>query len=126
MNTVNKLTTYLNNYPGIMDSSFPFIDPNAKFDVNNPLLECTRLYHGNTSHGKLCTLIDNTGLDLPEAECRDILTGLIANDLFGFRSLSPQGGDTIQMDRRESSHVQVGAELYRLIVFRYEARIELF
>ncbi len=120
------LKFYTNDYSEIMQADFPFVDPNANFDLSNPLHEQARYYQSSNAYGKTCTLIDNTGRMLPENDCRDILAGLIENDLFGFRSLSAQGSDTIQLDRRESTHVQVGEDLYRLIVFRYEARIELF
>ena len=109
-----------------MDPSFSFIDPLSDFDTSNPLHENARHYPGKTANGKDCILIDNTGKDLPAEECRVILDLLIDSQLFGFRSLSAQGGSTIDLERRESTHIQVGDDLYRLIIFRYEARIENF
>lgn len=109
-----------------MESTFPYIDPLANFDIDNPLREDAKRYSAPNAQGKTCTLIDNTGCNLPEAECLDILNALIENQLFGFRSLSAQGGSTIQLDRRESSHIQVGETLYRLVIYRHEARIEPF
>ncbi|MHB0992209.1 MAG: hypothetical protein ACYC3O_08105 [Burkholderiales bacterium] len=109
-----------------MDNSHSFVDPNADFDENNPLREDAVNYRATNKHGKKCLLVDNTGKQLNEADCREILDSLIENDIFGFRTLSASGGDTISLERRESTHVQVGEDLYRLIVFRYEARIELF
>ncbi len=109
-----------------MNNPNPFVDPAANFDENNPLHADAVHYTGINLHGKPCSLIDNSGLRLPPEECRDILTSLIENDLFGFHTLSASGGDTISLDRRESTHVQIGDDLYRLIIFRYQARIELF
>ena len=109
-----------------MDNINEFVDPNANFDENNPLRADAVIYSGETRRGKSCELVDNTGLQLDASECRDILHGLIENDVFGFRTLSASGGETISLERRESTHVQVGDDLYRLIVFRYQARIENF
>lgn len=109
-----------------MEPTLPLPDQNADFDQENPLHPAAVRYTANTPHGKSCCLVDNTGRHLPEVECRDILNALIENQLFGFRSLSAQGGDTIDLARRESSHIQIGEQLYRLIVYRYEARIENF
>ena len=103
-----------------------FVDPNANFDENNPLRADAKEYNGQNRHGKKCILVDNTGKNLVADECVAILASLIENDAFGFRTLSANGGDRISLDRRESTHVQVGDDLYRLIVFRYQARIELF
>ena len=103
-----------------------FIDPNADFDESNPLRPDAVRLQGTTKRGKPCELIDNTGDSLPQRELRDVLDALIENEVFGFRTLSASGGETINLDRRESSHIQIGDNLYRLIVFRYEARLEKF
>jgi hypothetical protein len=103
-----------------------FVDPSANFDENNPLREDAVRVAGTSKTGKHCELIDNTGRQLPLDELQAILNALIENEVFGFKSFSASGGDTISLDRRESSHIQVGDDLYRLIVFRYEARIENF
>ncbi len=109
-----------------MSDTSQFVDPNADFDENNPLRGDAVHYPGNTKRGKACELVDNTGCALAPDECRDILASLIENDLFGFHPFSANGGATISLERRESTHVQVGDDLYRLIVFRYQARIENF
>lgn len=109
-----------------MSDTSQFVDPNADFDENNPLRDDAVYYPGNTKRGKACELVDNTGCALAPDECKDILAELIENDLFGFHPFSANGGETISLDRRESTHVQVGDDLYRLIVFRYQARIENF
>lgn len=117
---------YLKAHTKYMDNPGSFVDPHANFDENNPLRDDAIHYRANNKHNKACSLIDNTGKQLNADECREILATLIDNDIFGFRTLSAGGGDTISLDRRESTHVQVGEDLYRLIVFRYEARIEMF
>lgn len=117
---------YLKTNAKYMDNPNSFVDPNADFDENNPLRDDAIHYRSTNKHGKTCNLVDNTGNRLNADDCREILDSLIENDIFGFRTLSASGGDTISLERRESTHVQVGEDLYRLIVFRYEARIELF
>lgn len=108
-------------------SDFPqFVDPNADFDESNPLRPDAVRVQGQTSKGRPCELIDNTGRQLPREELEGILGALIENEVFGFRTLSAAGGDKIDIDRRESTHVQVGDDLFRLIVYRYQARIENF
>lgn len=103
-----------------------FFDPPADFDAGNPLRGDARVVEGRTRGGKACRLVDNTGDALPEAELSDILQRLVEAKLFGFRSLSAGGGDAISLDQRETAHVQIGEKLYRLILYRYEARIEPF
>lgn len=117
---------YLKASAKYMDNISQFVDPNANFDENNPLREDAVHYSAVNARGKTCELVDNTGENLDAKECQDILNSLLENDIFGFRTLSANGGDTISLDRRESTHVQVGDDLYRLVVFRYQARIELF
>jgi len=109
-----------------MSNTSEFVDPNADFDENNPLRADAVHLQGITKKGKACSLINNTGENLPQNELQEILDALIENDTFGFKSLSASGGETINLDRKESSHIQVGENLYRLIVFRYVARIENF
>ena len=109
-----------------MDDNLLWSPPQGDFDHINPLRTDAVTWTSSTLQGKACRLIDNTGDNLPEQECRAILQSLVENGLFGFHSLSAQGGDTINLERRESSHIQVGEKLYRLIVYRYEARIECF
>lgn len=81
---------------------------------------------GATSRGKPCELINNSGDHLPEGELRDILNRLIGQDVFGFKPLSAAGGDTLELDAPVAAHIQIGGHLYRLIVHRYQARIEKF
>ncbi|MGH8670716.1 MAG: hypothetical protein ACREUA_01590 [Burkholderiales bacterium] len=103
-----------------------FSDAQGDFDRYNPLRADAVRLEARTRRGKRCVLIDNTGRNLPLGELRAILDGLIEHDHFGFKSFSAAGGDAIDLNRRESSHVQIGDRLYRLIVYRLEARLENF
>lgn len=98
----------------------------ADSPAGSPLRDDARVYAARTQAGKVCRLIDNSGHALPEGELREILQRLIAAKLFGFRSLSASGGDAISLEHAECAHVQIGDRLYRLILHRYEARIEPF
>ena len=102
------------------------IDPRDTFDQLNPLKDGALRFAGVTRRGKPCVLIDNTGNGLPEAELVAILNSLIAGEQFGFKPRSSGGGAALALDRRESTHIQVGDKLYRLIIYRFEARIENF
>lgn len=103
-----------------------FVDPSADFEACNPLRPDAVRLPGTTRGGKPCILVNNTGKALPETELRAILAGLIENDAFGIKGRSASGANTIALARREATHIQIGADLYRLIVYRYEARIEPF
>lgn len=96
------------------------------FEQHNPLRDNARRLSGLTLRGKVCSLLDNTGDALPESELAPILDSLIQQDQFGFKPRSSLGASTINLERREASHIQIGEKLYRLIVFRFEARIEPF
>ncbi|MCU0805704.1 MAG: hypothetical protein MUF79_11550 [Burkholderiales bacterium] len=96
------------------------------FDSLNPLRPDAVRVRGATRRGKPCELVDNTGERLPRAELESILAALVEQDAFGFNIASAKGGHTLDLERRESAHVQVGEKLYRLLVYRYEARIEPF
>ena len=102
------------------------IGPAGDFDALNPLRPDSVRVQGATRRGKPCELVDNTGESLPRAELEAILAALIAEDAFGFRVASAKGGHTLDLERRESAHVQIGEKLYRLLVYRYQARIEPF
>lgn len=103
-----------------------FLPPTADFESLNPLHPDAVRYRGTTRSGRSCVLVDNTGARLAPEEMRSILEALIAADAFGFQSRSAAGANTLDLARREGGHIQVAGELYRLIVFRYEARVEKF
>jgi hypothetical protein len=102
------------------------LEPAEDFHTLNPLRPDSVRLQGATRRGKPCELVDNTGESLPRAELEAILSALIAADAFGFNIASAKGGHTLDLERRESAHVQIGEKLYRLLVYRYEARIEPF
>jgi hypothetical protein len=102
------------------------LDPGGSFDAQNPLRPDSVRIRGTTRRGKVCELVDNTGDALPRAELESILAALVEEDAFGFNTASAKGGHTLDLERRESAHIQVGEKLYRLLVYRYEARIEPF
>jgi hypothetical protein len=104
----------------------PFDAPSDDFDAANPLRPDAVRLAGTTQRGKPCELIDNTGCALPREELATLLDALIAADSFGFALASAKGGSTLALDRRESAHVQVAGELYRLLLHRYTARLERF
>jgi hypothetical protein len=105
-------------------------DPEAgtipDFEAANPLRPDAPRRGGTTRRGKACELIDNTGDRLPASALQDILDALIREDRFGFATATAAGGTTLDLARREGAHIQVDGRLYRLIVYRYQARIEQF
>jgi hypothetical protein len=106
------------------------IDPAGKcaadFESGNPLRpDCVRIA-GTTRRGKPCELVDNSGDALPRAALDEILDTLIRENRFGFGTATAAGGTTLDLARREGAHIQVAGKLYRLILYRYQARIEPF
>jgi hypothetical protein len=98
----------------------------ADFDAANPATPGAVRVTGTTRRGRECELIDNSGDGLPRAELESILAALVREDLFGFSAVSPPGGTTLDPARTQSAHIQIGDKLYRLLVHRYQARIERF
>ncbi len=80
---------------------------------------------GVTATGKPCRLVDNTGT-VPHAELESLLAELIEQRRFGLSGRSSAGGSTIRLGEPDFTHIQLGDSLYRLILFPYEARIEVF
>jgi hypothetical protein len=97
-----------------------------EFEAANPLRPGATHLSGTTRRGKTCVLIDNSGDRLPGAELQGILDALIREDRFGFATATASGGTTLDLARRYGAHIQVDGRLYRLIVYRYQARIEPF
>jgi hypothetical protein len=81
---------------------------------------------GTTRRGRECELIDNSGDRLPRSELEAILDALVREDRFGFAAASSPGGTTLDPARVQAAHIQIGDRLYRLLVHRYQARIEPF
>ncbi|MFP4616486.1 MAG: hypothetical protein ACLFRB_11505 [Thiohalorhabdus sp.] len=78
-----------------------------------------------TYQGREVTLTDKTG-EAPREELQEILDALIAEDRFGIAGMSNSGSATIQIGAPEGGHIQIGEELYRLIVTGYEAYVDRF
>lgn len=83
------------------------------------------ILEGVAHNGRACRIVDNTGR-VPREELRALLEALIAERRFGLSGRSAAGGNTIRLGAPEFTHVQLGGELYRLVLFPYEARIDVF
>lgn len=83
------------------------------------------IIEGVAHNGRPCRIVDNTGT-VDANELRVVLDTLIADRRFGMGGLSPKGGTTIPIGRGESTHIQFGDRLYRILLFAYEALIEVF
>ena len=102
-----------------------FKTPTEKAQAEHPISENAIIVDGVAHNGNACRIIDNTG-GIEVEELRSMLDGLIENKAFGISGLSAKGGDMMRIGEAEFTHVQIGEEVYRLIVFPYEARIEAF
>ena len=78
----------------------------------------------SNSRGKTCQLIDNTGTIDPK-ELNELLAELIQANQFGINALSSTDG-VLNLDKPRLSHIQLGDNLYRLVLLRYQAIIENF
>ncbi|HKK13413.1 MAG TPA: hypothetical protein VKA14_02000 [Gammaproteobacteria bacterium] len=78
-----------------------------------------------TYHGREVTLTDKTA-SCPEAELQEILDALVAEGKFGIAGMSNSGSATIQIGAPEGAHIQIGGELYRLVITGYEAYVDKF
>lgn len=100
-------------------------DPDQKYRDTHPLSPGAVIVEGVAHNGRACRLIDNTG-GIARAELDGLLAALVAERKFGLRGLSSQGGSGIALGVPEFSHIQLGDDIYRLIILTYEARIERF
>jgi len=78
----------------------------------------------HTPSGRECCLKDMTQ-SLPKAELEQLMDQLLEQKLFGFNMLSDTSG-TMSLDKPRLTHIQIGEQLYRLLLFPYEAQIETF
>ncbi|MDX5936546.1 hypothetical protein [Acidithiobacillus thiooxidans] len=83
------------------------------------------IIEGKTKRGKPCKIIDNT-CQVPRQELQALLDDLIEQEHFGPSGLSMAGGNSIRIGAPQSAHVQLGNDIYRMILVDYEARIEVF
>jgi len=77
-----------------------------------------------THTGHACQLTDVTG-SISSVELSKLLNDLIATKAFGLSAMSTDSA-TIKLDAPKLAHIQIGDELYRLLLFPYEGRIEKF
>ncbi|WP_018876129.1 hypothetical protein [Thioalkalivibrio sp. ALE31] len=80
---------------------------------------------GTAHNGKPCRIVDNTGT-VPLAELEQLLNALIEEKRFGLNMLSSTGSSAIKLGEPQFTHLQVGDDLYRFLLFPYEARLESF
>lgn len=83
------------------------------------------ILEGVAHNGKACRIVDNTGR-VPRAELDSLLAQLIEGRHFGLGGMSAAGSNAIRLGAPEFTHVQLGDDVYRLILLPYEARIEAF
>lgn len=102
-----------------------FIDPNAACPGPDSIRPDAIIVEGRTLSGRPCRIIDNT-CSIQRADLVEVLEGLISERRFGVAALSPHGGTVLAIGRPNSTHIQFGDTLYRLLLFPYEARIETF
>ena len=76
-------------------------------------------------NGKSCRVVDNTGT-IARVELERLLVDLVESRQFGVRGLSAKGGNTIRLGEPEFTHMQFGDQMYRMLLFPYEARLEAF
>ncbi|MDA8389365.1 MAG: hypothetical protein M0Z76_01270 [Gammaproteobacteria bacterium] len=102
-----------------------FIDPAVPCPKPGTIRPGATIIEGQAHNGRPCRIIDNTA-SVDPAELRDVLDALIRERRFGLRVVSPHGGNTLSLDHPETGHIQFGDQLYRLLLFPYEAHIEPF
>ncbi|HUW98696.1 MAG TPA: hypothetical protein VMV40_07645 [Acidiferrobacter sp.] len=83
------------------------------------------IIEGHTHTGRPCRIVDNT-CSVPRKDLTEVLDGLITAHRFGVAALSAHGGQVLAIGRPDATHIQFGDELYRLLLFPYEAHIERF
>ena len=76
-------------------------------------------------NGKPCRIVDNTGT-IARVELERLLVDLVEMRQFGVRGLSSKGSNTIRLGEPEFTHMQFVDQIYRMLLFPYEARLEAF
>ena len=102
-----------------------FVDPEATPPGERDIRPDATIIEGVAHNGKPCRIVDNTAT-VPEADLRALLQQLIADKRFGLGGMSVAGGSRIAIGEPIGTHLQIGSELYRILLFPYEARIESF
>lgn len=93
--------------------------------VPPPLSDKAVIVDGQAHNGRFCRVVDNTGT-VDRRVLEALLADLVSARRFGLSGLSAGGASTIRLGAPEFSHVQLDGEVYRLILFPYEARLEAF
>lgn len=102
----------------------PSTEPQDFFEAN-PLSSRAVVLEGVAHNGKPCRIVDNTGT-VPVRELHLLLDELIDDGRFGLSGRSLSGDGRMLIGAPEFTHIQLGDEVYRFILFPYEARIEAF
>lgn len=102
-----------------------FVDPAARPPGEKDIRPDAVIVEGTAHNGKPCRIVDNTA-SIPEHELRALLEQLIAEKRFGLGGMSVAGGSRIGIGEPVGTHLQIGGDLYRILLFPYEARIEPF
>ena len=91
---------------------------------NNPESLEQHIVSGLTGNNKVCRIIDNTR-SVDRILLEQLLQELIADKQFGLHGLSSADGN-IKLNEPRFTHIQLGENLYRLLIFSHEAHIEKF
>lgn len=102
-----------------------FIDPTIRCPGPDSIHPDATIIESRTHTGRICRIIDNTR-SIDRAELSSVLETLIQEKRFGVAALSAHGSGVLSIGHPDSTHIQFGDTLYRLLLFPYEARIELF
>lgn len=102
-----------------------FVDPHARPPSPDEIRPDATIVEGVAHNGKPCRIVDNTATVDPE-DLRTLLNTLIEEKRFGLGGISVAGGNRISLDQPIGTHIQLGEDLYRILLYPYEARIEPF
>jgi len=102
-----------------------FVDPTLPCPGEESIRPDAVIIEGVAHNGKPCRIVDNTA-SVDQAELRELLDALIRERRFGFSGLSVAGSNRIAVREPTGTHIQLGGELYRILLYPYEARIEAF
>lgn len=100
-------------------------DPLNRFRRDHPRHPDARVIEASTHTGRPCRIVDNTGSVEP-ADLAALLEDLIRERRFGYWGLATGPDAAVSLEGPVGSHIQLGGQLYRLVLFPYEARIERF
>ena len=95
------------------------------YEAENPMRSDAVILEGTAHNGKPCRMVDNTA-SVPSDELQALFDHLIAEETFGISGTSVSGGSTIRIGGPQGTHIQIGEDIYRIVLFPYEARIERF